>query len=339
MADLLADGGDAARSQEEPPPVLAGGGGSDASGASLQPDATPQSFDERAHLLHDRIDRSISLSKTKLCKFFNKGACQKGETCTFAHGRQQLQRKPDLYRTKLCAQFVNTGSCAFDAACKYAHFLTQVRPEEVADEAASAPETAPPPAPPPAMPQPELPPPPPLPPVLPEAPLEELWRQAAPPGVDEQRQQCEMERDVMAWQLLEARHESARLRAQVQLLQAQMGAGAMASPDCWGAPDLAPVREAEPGVEAENEEDHHDPRGVGRDDARRPGHSFDHARDREEESGEDCELTWKVKNTFIDVPDFGDSEHHRRTSSVPPRNQWLPLWMQLDVVGGSLSPR
>lgn len=32
------------------------------------------------------VENQAAPSKTRLCKFFSRGACQKGEACTFAHG-------------------------------------------------------------------------------------------------------------------------------------------------------------------------------------------------------------------------------------------------------------
>lgn len=68
------------------------------------------------------------LDKTRLCKFFRKGQCTRGEACTFAHGRRQLRPQPNLYRTQPCIDFLKTGGCSFGDGCRYAHHLEEVRP-------------------------------------------------------------------------------------------------------------------------------------------------------------------------------------------------------------------
>ncbi|CAD7930539.1 unnamed protein product [Amoebophrya sp. A25] len=36
-----------------------------------------------------------------MCKFFLRGTCSKGHECMFAHDEADLQRLPDLQKTKL----------------------------------------------------------------------------------------------------------------------------------------------------------------------------------------------------------------------------------------------
>jgi hypothetical protein len=67
------------------------------------------------------------LAKTKLCKFFRKGFCNKGQACNFAHGPEALQPRPDPYRSRLCASFQKSGGCKNGANCKYAHGPGQLR--------------------------------------------------------------------------------------------------------------------------------------------------------------------------------------------------------------------
>jgi len=69
-----------------------------------------------------------ALLKTKLCKFFAKGECSRGEACTYAHGRTQLRAQPDFWRTQLCFDFEKTGTCVYGAGCRYAHSANEVRP-------------------------------------------------------------------------------------------------------------------------------------------------------------------------------------------------------------------
>eukprot|EP00429_Kryptoperidinium_foliaceum_P005555 CAMPEP_0176021384 /NCGR_PEP_ID=MMETSP0120_2-20121206/10382_1 /TAXON_ID=160619 /ORGANISM="Kryptoperidinium foliaceum, Strain CCMP 1326" /LENGTH=334 /DNA_ID=CAMNT_0017354497 /DNA_START=64 /DNA_END=1068 /DNA_ORIENTATION=- len=69
-----------------------------------------------------------TLEKTKLCRFFQRGDCERGEACSYAHGRQQIRPQPDLYRTQLCHDFLGTGFCRFGEACRYAHRMDDMRP-------------------------------------------------------------------------------------------------------------------------------------------------------------------------------------------------------------------
>mmetsp|Transcript_33211 Transcript_33211/g.71204 ORF Transcript_33211/g.71204 Transcript_33211/m.71204 type:complete len:293 (+) Transcript_33211:227-1105(+) len=76
--------------------------------------------------LHTNVDDQL-LSKTKLCKFFTRGFCSRGRTCTFAHGRKELRAQPNLFRTELCFEFMSTGSCHHGQSCKYAHSEEELR--------------------------------------------------------------------------------------------------------------------------------------------------------------------------------------------------------------------
>eukprot|EP00928_Gymnodinium_smaydae_P012431 TRINITY_DN14508_c0_g2_i1.p1 TRINITY_DN14508_c0_g2~~TRINITY_DN14508_c0_g2_i1.p1 ORF type:complete len:170 (+),score=16.82 TRINITY_DN14508_c0_g2_i1:81-590(+) len=64
--------------------------------------------------------------KTKLCKFFNIGVCNKGKECFFAHSKEELRRRPDLRCTKLCPVLSKKGVCR-DMACGFAHATEQRR--------------------------------------------------------------------------------------------------------------------------------------------------------------------------------------------------------------------
>lgn len=68
------------------------------------------------------------LRNTKMCKFFAKGLCTKGDQCGFAHKDDSLRVKPDLYRTRLCSSFSRNGTCKAGDACLYAHGPEQLRP-------------------------------------------------------------------------------------------------------------------------------------------------------------------------------------------------------------------
>eukprot|EP00429_Kryptoperidinium_foliaceum_P044595 CAMPEP_0176110600 /NCGR_PEP_ID=MMETSP0120_2-20121206/55537_1 /TAXON_ID=160619 /ORGANISM="Kryptoperidinium foliaceum, Strain CCMP 1326" /LENGTH=537 /DNA_ID=CAMNT_0017444807 /DNA_START=69 /DNA_END=1683 /DNA_ORIENTATION=+ len=83
--------------------------------------------DEGREALEDEAIDSRQLEKTKLCRFWAKGQCGRGDQCTFAHGRVQLRPQPDLYRTKLCVHYLS-GGCNHGDRCRYAHGDTEVRP-------------------------------------------------------------------------------------------------------------------------------------------------------------------------------------------------------------------
>jgi hypothetical protein len=67
------------------------------------------------------------LSKTKLCMFYLKGACTKGENCSFAHELYDLKDRPDLLHTRLCLAFQKRGTCKDGDSCRFAHNEAQLR--------------------------------------------------------------------------------------------------------------------------------------------------------------------------------------------------------------------
>lgn len=76
-----------------------------------------------------RVTRTCLLSqlhKTKLCAYHQKGTCQYGSECAFAHSQEELQNTPDLSKTRLCIAFQQTGRCD-DPDCKFAHGEEQLR--------------------------------------------------------------------------------------------------------------------------------------------------------------------------------------------------------------------
>jgi hypothetical protein len=84
---------------------------------------------------HQQQPGSMDLTKykTKLCRnFMQKGHCNFGNTCMFAHGEHDLQNfgmpkfetgraDPMKFKTKLCKHFSSTGSCPFMDRCGFAH--------------------------------------------------------------------------------------------------------------------------------------------------------------------------------------------------------------------------
>lgn len=77
------------------------------------PPPSPQSFD----IFH----------KTKMCKFFIMGMCTRGESCQYAHSKEDLQIAPDLKCTKLCQDLIQTGQCRDPANCLFAHNKQELR--------------------------------------------------------------------------------------------------------------------------------------------------------------------------------------------------------------------
>mmetsp|Transcript_26745 Transcript_26745/g.58149 ORF Transcript_26745/g.58149 Transcript_26745/m.58149 type:complete len:235 (+) Transcript_26745:71-775(+) len=59
--------------------------------------------------------------KTRLCKFFFRGSCDKMEKCTFAHSPSELLPKPSFYKSQLCVDFQRHKSCPNGDDCNFAH--------------------------------------------------------------------------------------------------------------------------------------------------------------------------------------------------------------------------
>lgn len=68
------------------------------------------------------------LEKTRLCKFHTRKKCKRGEACTFAHNSSELQPKPNLFKTRICADLTWGGSCRLGELCTYAHSPEELRP-------------------------------------------------------------------------------------------------------------------------------------------------------------------------------------------------------------------
>lgn len=68
------------------------------------------------------------LYKTEICRSFaeNGGYCKYGAKCQFAHGEAELRpvRRHPRYKTKLCRNYSATGSCPYDARCRFIHAPT-----------------------------------------------------------------------------------------------------------------------------------------------------------------------------------------------------------------------
>jgi len=72
-----------------------------------------------------RAERNM-FHKTKMCKYFAIGACIQGSKCMYAHSTEDQKPKPDLFCTKLCPLFKETGACGKEG-CTYAHHAAEVR--------------------------------------------------------------------------------------------------------------------------------------------------------------------------------------------------------------------
>eukprot|EP00931_Biecheleriopsis_adriatica_P055810 TRINITY_DN33072_c0_g1_i1.p1 TRINITY_DN33072_c0_g1~~TRINITY_DN33072_c0_g1_i1.p1 ORF type:complete len:255 (+),score=60.95 TRINITY_DN33072_c0_g1_i1:76-765(+) len=68
------------------------------------------------------------IKKTQVCKYHASGKCSLGTNCTFAHGVEELQERPDLKRTGLCRFMSKYGSCPWKhTGCKFAHSHEELR--------------------------------------------------------------------------------------------------------------------------------------------------------------------------------------------------------------------
>ncbi len=65
--------------------------------------------------------------KTRLCRNFLQGSCLFGDSCSFAHGPQELQAMPAAaFKTRLCRHFEASGSCPYEERCGFAHGQAQL---------------------------------------------------------------------------------------------------------------------------------------------------------------------------------------------------------------------
>lgn len=64
--------------------------------------------------------------RTRLCRFFQRGMCSRGESCMFAHGAEFLREQPDLRCTKLCPAMLASGICE-ESDCRFAHSQAELR--------------------------------------------------------------------------------------------------------------------------------------------------------------------------------------------------------------------
>eukprot|EP00928_Gymnodinium_smaydae_P004180 TRINITY_DN11451_c0_g1_i2.p1 TRINITY_DN11451_c0_g1~~TRINITY_DN11451_c0_g1_i2.p1 ORF type:complete len:363 (-),score=72.72 TRINITY_DN11451_c0_g1_i2:76-1005(-) len=55
------------------------------------------------------------------------GCCTRGKACAFAHGNTNVQPLPDFFRTRLCPEFMETGTCRVGDECAFAHGKHELR--------------------------------------------------------------------------------------------------------------------------------------------------------------------------------------------------------------------
>lgn len=82
------------------------------------PSTAPKCKSSRACRSRPMLSRLCA--KTKMCSFYLRGTCARGESCAFAHDEKDLQPKPDLSCTKPCPDLLSVGHCS-RLGCKYAH--------------------------------------------------------------------------------------------------------------------------------------------------------------------------------------------------------------------------
>lgn len=91
--------------------------------------ATPTQWavDSVNTMLDSKLSPQIreQFNKTKMCTFHKKRRCALGQSCPFAHSKDELQPPPDLFKTKLCYNYFRQR--CHDNNCKFAHGYHELR--------------------------------------------------------------------------------------------------------------------------------------------------------------------------------------------------------------------
>lgn len=69
----------------------------------------------------------VTIQKTRLCVHLTRGRQCHKQNCMFAHSTNELRQRPNLFRTKLCRVFNETGLCENGDECRFAHGLQELR--------------------------------------------------------------------------------------------------------------------------------------------------------------------------------------------------------------------
>jgi len=86
---------------------------------------SPQVFDNTFPPPGGSANSSNPRFKTEICRNFKeKGTCLYGELCQFAHGKHELRKdviRHNKYKTKLCQKYWISGYCAYGPRCNFIH--------------------------------------------------------------------------------------------------------------------------------------------------------------------------------------------------------------------------
>lgn len=69
----------------------------------------------------------VTIQKTRLCVHLTRGRPCPKRDCMFAHSTTELRQRPDLFRTKLCRMYNDTGLCDGGNDCRFAHGMQELR--------------------------------------------------------------------------------------------------------------------------------------------------------------------------------------------------------------------
>jgi len=83
--------------------------------------------DEQAGRGADCGKRSKLFAKTQPCRFYFKGWCRSGTSCSFAHGDQEMRKCPDLTKTSICHRWARHQCPRSAKECRYAHGTWDIR--------------------------------------------------------------------------------------------------------------------------------------------------------------------------------------------------------------------